>query len=217
MKCLILGQGVSKRLGPVVNIITKFNVFRPSAYCLKLGYGWLYDNKPLLIGYCHTSANIAWGQSVSREVGLQLLFSDLLKLESTLDRELPRFHKWPYLVRAAVISRAFHTGDKFLSTKMGVEMGGGVWGTLNGAYRPSICFEECLSSEWQHLNEQERQLRIAELDLIYLNGILANLREKEKLDAQRRLQRHALYTKRIASRRPRRRLPLLAPAGGVQP
>lgn len=218
MQCLILGQGVSRRLGPVVNIIIKFNVFRPSAYFKMRGEGWRYYSKELLsIGYRHTGANITWGQSVTPEMGLQLLFGDLLKLESTLNRELPWFHKWPYLVRAAVISRAFHVGDYFLSTKMGVEMGGGAWGTLNGSYRPSICFEECLSRDWQHLNEQERQLRSAELDLVYLSGILADLRKKEKLDAQRRLQRHALYTKRIASRRPRRRLPLLAPAGGVQP
>ena len=218
MKCLILGQGVSRRLSPVVNIITKFNVFRPSAYFKLRGEGWRYYSKELLsIGYCHTGANIAWGQSISKYEGLQLLFADLLKLESTLNHKLPWFHQWSYLVRAAVISRAFHTGDYFLSTKMGVEMGGGVWGTLNGAYRPSICFEECLCRDWQHLNEQERQLRSAELNLVYLNGLLADLREKEKLDAQRRLQRRALYTKRIASRRPRRSLLLHAPAGGVQP
>ena len=96
-------------------------------------------------------------------------------------------------------------------------MGGSSRGTLNGSHRPSICFEECLCRDWQHLNEQQKELRTAELDLIYLNMMLADLREKEKLDARRRLQRHALYTKRIASRRPRRRLPLLAPAGGVQP
>ena len=218
MQCLILGQGVSRRLGPVVNIITKFNMFRPSAYFKMRGEGWRYYSKELLsIGYHHTGANITWGQSVSRKVGLQLLFGDLLELESTLNRKLPWFHQWPYLVRAAVISRAFHAEDDFLSTKMGVEMGGGVWGTLNGSLRPSICFEECLNREWHGLDEQERRLRIAELDLVYLNLMLANLREKEKLDAQRRLQRHALYTKRIASRRPRRRLPLLAPAGEVRP
>jgi hypothetical protein len=216
MKCLILGQGVSRRLGPVANIITKFNVFRPSAYFKMRGEGWRYYSKELLsIGYCHTGANIAWGQSVSRKVGLQLLFGDLLELESTLNRELPWFHRWPYLVRAAVISRAFHTGDYFLSTKMGVEMGGSSRGTLNGSHRPSICFEECLCRDWQHLNEQEKQLRSAELDLVYLSGMLADLREKEKLDARRRLRRHALYVKRMASRRPRLKLPLLAPSGAV--
>jgi GH24 family phage-related lysozyme (muramidase) len=180
----ILGKGVSKRLGPAVNIITRFNTFRPSAYYPlrdELGRGrWYYSKELLSIGYRHTGKNIVWGQTISRREGLQLLFDDLLELESNLNRELPWFHQWHYLVRAAVISRAFHEGSYFFSSKMGIAMGGGPWGTLNGSYRPSLCLEECHSSQWEHLNDKQKELRIAELDLVYLKDELMGLKEKEK-------------------------------------
>lgn len=130
----ILGKGVSKRLGPVVNIITRFNTFRPSAYHplrYEDGYwrGIYCLDEPLFIGYRHTSKNIAWGQAISRGQGLQLLFDDLLGLESKLNRKLPWFHQWHYLVRAAVISRAFHAGDCFfLALKWQKK-----WGVASGA------------------------------------------------------------------------------------
>jgi len=204
----VLSQGVSKRLGPAVNIITQFNVFRPSAYFSMCDKGpfWFHHDKPLSIGYCHTSANIAWGQSISRKMGLQLLFGDLLELESTLNRKLPWFHQWHYLVRAAVISRAFHEGHYFFHSKMGIEMGNSTRGTLNGSHRPSICLEECLFAQWERLDDKQKKLRIAELDLVYLRDTLVRLKEKERLDASRRSRRNALYVKRIASRRLRRRL-----------
>jgi hypothetical protein len=133
----------------------------------------------LFIGYHHTSKTIAWGQAISKEQGLQLLFNDLLQLESNLNRELPWFHQWHYLVRAAVISRAFHEGSYFFSSKMGIAMGGGPWGTLNGSYRPSLCLEECLSAQWEYLNDKQKELRIAELDLVDLKDKLMELKEKE--------------------------------------
>ncbi len=206
----VLSQGVSKRLGPAVNIITRFNTFRPSAcYPLRdeLDRGrWYYSKELLFIGYRHTSENIAWGQAISKEQGLQLLFDDLLALESKLNHKLPWFHQWHHLVRAAVISRAFHEGHYFFHSKMGIEMGNSTRGTLNGSIRPSICLEECLSAQWERLDDKQKKLRIAELDLVYLRDTLVRLKEKERLDASRRSRRNALYVKRIASRRLRRRL-----------
>lgn len=63
---------------------------------------------------------------------------------------------------------------------MAEEMGGGVWGTLNGSHRPSLCLEECLSAQWEHLDDKQKELRIAELDLVYLRDTLVRLQEKEK-------------------------------------
>jgi hypothetical protein len=89
---------------------------------------------------------------------------------------------------------------------MGIEMGNSTRGTLNGSHRPSICLEECLFAQWERLDDKQKKLRIAELDLVYLRDTLVRLKEKERLDASRRSRRNALYVKRIASRRLRRRL-----------
>ncbi len=206
----VLSQGVSKRLGPAVNIITQFNVFRPSAYFSMCDKGpfWFHHDKPLSIGYCHTSANIAWGQIIGREKGLQLLYNDLLELELKLAQKLCLFSGYSHLLRAAIISRAFHEGDWFFSSEMARAMNchPASWLALEARRFPSECFRECVSRGWEKLNEHQKELRKAEMELLDLNHFLWRLREMKRLEGLRRSRRNTLYAKRIASRRPRRRL-----------
>jgi hypothetical protein len=201
----ILGQGVSKRLGPVVDIITRFNVFHPAAY-IPLRDELRVDR--LFIGYRHVSTSITWGQTISREKGLQLLYNDLLELELKLVQGLCLFSGYSHLLRAAIISRAFHEGDWFFSSEMARAMNCHPASrlALEASRFPSECFCECVSKGWEKLNEHQKELRKAEMELLDLNHFLWRLREMKRLEGLRRSRRNTLYAKRIASRRPRRRL-----------
>jgi hypothetical protein len=210
----ILGQGVSKRLGPVVDIITRFNVFHPTAYLplrdeLRVDRYWLCLNKNhLFIGYRHISTSTTWGQTISRVKGLQLLYNDLLELESKLAQKLCLFSGYSHLLRAAIISRAFHEGDYFFSSEMARAMNCHPASrlALEATRFPSDCFCECVYKGWEKLNEHQKELRKAEMKLLDLNHFLWSLRETKRLEGLRRSRRNTLYAKRIASRRPRRRL-----------
>jgi hypothetical protein len=201
----ILSQGVSKRLGPAVNIITRFNVFHPTAY-IPLRDELRVDR--LFIGYRHTSTSITWGQTIGREKGLQLLYNDLLELELKLAQKLCLFSGYSHLLRAAIISRAFHEGNWFFSSEMARAMNchHASWLALEASRFPSECFRKCVSRGWEKLNERQKELRKAEMELLDLNHFLWRLREMKRLEGLRRSRRNTLYAKRIASRRPRRRL-----------
>ncbi|MFN5833574.1 MAG: hypothetical protein ACK459_07550 [Akkermansiaceae bacterium] len=212
----ILGQGVSKRLGPVVDIITRFNTFSPSAYYPlrdELDRGrWHYSKELLFIGYRHISTSITWGQTIGREKGLQLLYDDLLELESKLAQKLCLFSCYSHLLRAAIISRAFHEGDYFFLSEMARAMNCHTTSrlALEATRYPSECFRECVCKGWEKLDEHQKELRKAEMELLDLNHFLWRLRETKRLEGLRRSRRNTLYAKRIASRRPRRRLGVTA-------
>lgn len=214
MTPLILGQGVSKRLGPVVNIITRFNIFRPSAYfplCDEREWGrrvhpWNQDF--LLIGYRHVIPNAAWGKTISKEEGLQLLFDDLLELESKLNQRLCLFHTKHYLLRAAVISRAFHEGNDFFHGEMARAMKCAPDSrfAFDATFYFSDFLYERIYAGWGNFSNREKELRRAELDLVELFDRLRVFREKAERDARRASQLKELHAKRLATRRPRRKL-----------